>query len=484
MAERAEETTQATNNRLKWWILVNVSVGVFMATLDGSIANVGLPTISERLHVALHTVQWVVSAYLLAICAMLPIVGRLADLIGRGRLYNWGFLIFSGGSALCALSPNIDLLIGSRVVQAVGASLIMANSQAIITTTFPFHQRGRALGINGTTVSLGSLAGPVAGGLLIGWFGWSAIFWVNVPIGVVGFILGLWMLPKSRPSREGLAAFDFGGSVLFIVGIVVLLYSVSEVEVRGWTSIWTLGGIGLGLALLFAFRWWEGRVARPMIDFALYRIRLFLTGSLAALLSFMSLFITSTMMPFYLEDVLHASPETTGWTMASYPLAMAVVAPLSGWLSDKVGSYWLTTTGLLINAAGFVSLNLLSPTVPIGVVALHLAVFGVGQGMFQSPNNSSIMGSVPRAKVGSAGGLNALVRNIGMVLGISMSVSLFASQLHRVLHGAYSGVPATAPSWAFMSALHLVFWGAAVVCVMGAVLSSLRGRPSPLQSHA
>lgn len=474
MAQTAQQP-QATESRLKWWILLNVSVGVFMATLDGSIANVGLPTISERLQVALHTVQWVVSIYLLAICAMLPIVGTLADRFGRGRLYNWGFLIFSGGSALCALSGTIDLLIGSRVIQAVGAALLMANSQAIITTTFPAEQRGRALGINGTTVSLGSLAGPVIGGLLIGWFGWSAIFWVNVPIGVAGFILGLWMLPKSRPVREQGSRFDLGGSVLFIVGIVILLYSISEVEVRGWTSLATLGGIGLGLALLLGFRWWEGRILHPMIDFALYRIRPFLTGSLAAMLSFMSLFITNTMMPFYLEDVLHASPETTGWTMAAYPVAMAVVAPLSGWLSDKIGSYWLTTSGLLINAAGFVSLNLLSPSVPIGVVALHLAVFGVGQGMFQSPNNSSIMGSVPRSKVGSAGGLNALVRNIGMVMGISLSVSLFASQLRSSLHHHYSGVPAAAPTWAFMGALHLVFWGAAVVCILGAVLSSLRG---------
>jgi EmrB/QacA subfamily drug resistance transporter len=462
------------SDRRKLWILLNVSVGVFMATLDGSIANVGLPTISAHLHVALHTVQWVVSSYLLAICAMLPIVGKLADLFGRGRLYNWGFLIFSLGSALCALSGTIGFLVGARVLQAIGASLLMANSQAIITTTFPAEERGRALGINGTTVSLGSLVGPVAGGLLIAWFGWSSIFWINVPIGIVGFWLGLWMLPKGR-AAVGVTHFDLVGSSLFIIGIVAVLYSISQVDVWGWTSMTTLLGVGTGFGVLLGFRLWEGRVTQPMIDFGLYRIRLFLTGSLAAFLSFMSLYITNTIMPFYLEDVIRASPETTGWTMAAYPLAMAFVAPISGWLSDHIGPYWLTTAGLMINAGGFISLNALSASAATWVIALHLAVFGIGQGMFQSPNNSSVMGSVPRAKVGSAGGLNALVRNIGMVMGISLSVALFSSRLRQIMGGAYTGVPQDAPHPAFMTALHTVFWGAAVGCVLGAGLSSLRG---------
>jgi len=178
-------TMPETDDRRKWWILANVSVGTFMATLDGSIANVGLPTISVALHVPLHTVQWVITVYLLTICAILPIVGKLADLFGRGRLYNIGFLIFSGGSALCAVSGSIGVLIGARILQALGASLLMANSQAIVTTTFPANQRGRALGITGTMVSLGSLTGPALGGLLIGWFGWSSIFWINVPIGIL-----------------------------------------------------------------------------------------------------------------------------------------------------------------------------------------------------------------------------------------------------------------------------------------------------------
>jgi len=477
MPEEAFLTMPETDDRRKWWILANVSVGTFMATLDGSIANVGLPTISVALHVPLHTVQWVITVYLLTICAILPIVGKLADLFGRGRLYNIGFLIFSGGSALCAVSGSIGVLIGARILQALGASLLMANSQAIVTTTFPANQRGRALGITGTMVSLGSLTGPALGGLLIGWFGWSSIFWINVPIGILGFVLGLWMLPKTREERRS-GAFDYAGSGLFVVGIVTLLYTVSNAEVWGWNALVTWAGIAMAIVVLAGFGLRERWAANPMIDFSLYRNRMFFTGSIAALLSFISLFCTNTMMPFYLEDVLRASPQTTGLTMAAYPLAMAFVAPFSGWLSDRVGPYWLTTSGLLLNGLGFVLLNLLAVDVPVWLVGLHLTLFGIGQGLFQSPNNSSVMGSVPRAQVGSAGGLNALVRNIGMVLGISLSVSLFSARLNALVGRGYNGILTEVHPILFMDALHVVFWAAAAVCVAGALLSALRPKRS------
>ncbi|MCY0874793.1 MAG: MFS transporter [Firmicutes bacterium] len=471
----------------KWWILANVSVGTFMATLDGSIANVGLPTISTALHVPLHVVQWVVTAYLLAICAMLPLVGKLADMWGRGRLYNIGFLIFAGGSALCGFTSTIDVLIGARILQAIGASLLMANSQAIVATTFPATQRGRALGVTGAMVSLGSLTGPALGGLLIGWFGWPSIFWVNVPIGIVGFILGLFMLPKHRPTDTRSGQFDYAGSALFIVGIVALLYTVSNGDVWGWEAGITIGGLILSLLVLAGFGVRERMAQNPMIDFSLFRNRMFTAAGIAAMLSFVSLFCTNTMMPFYLENVLHQTPQVTGLAMMSYPLAMAVVAPLSGWLSDRIGPFILTTGGLALNALGFILLNLLSSHVAVWVVGLHLVIFGVGQGMFQSPNNSSLMGAAPRDKVGLVGGLNALMRNMGMVFGIALSVSLFAARLHSLAGKAYTGMTTETTPAAFMSALHTVFWAAAIVCIAGALISSLRstkrsGGGSNLQS--
>ncbi len=471
MAEVSEEKS----SNYKWLILINVSVGTFMATLDGSIANVGLPTISSTLHISLHLVQWVVTAYLLTICAMLPAIGKLSDMFGRGLLYNIGFLIFACGSAMCAVSHSIAMLISMRVVQAIGASCLMANSQGIVATTFAPTERGRALGITGTMVSLGSLAGPSIGGLLISAFGWSSIFWVNVPIGIIGFIAGLYILSKKN-TKTAIEPFDYLGSILFVIGIVMFLYTLSNADTWGWSSAETTVGFGIAIVGLISFCIRERFAKFPMIDFSLYRIRAFTTGSIASFLSFISLFCTNVLMPFYLENVLKTSPSTAGCVLAAYPAAMAIVAPFSGWLSDKIGPYVLTTGGLSVNALGFILLNLLSVTVSPWLVAAHLVIFGIGQGMFQSPNNSSVMGAVPRSKVGVVGGLNALTRNVGMIFGTSLSVSLFSYRIHALTGKVESLGQGTTDVNAFMNALHTVFWAAACICIVGAIVSSTRSR--------
>lgn len=468
-----DRTSQTPADPARWWILANVSVGTFMAVLDGSIANVALPSISGSLHVPLHVVQWVVTAYLLTISALLPIVGKISDLFGKTRIYNLGFILFAIGSALCALAGNMPVLIGTRVLQAIGASFLMANSQAIVAQIFPATERGRAMGITGTMVSVGSLAGPAIGGVLIGSFGWPSIFWVNVPIGIVGFLAALKVLPKGSGVQKK-EPFDYPGSVLFMAGMVALLYTVSNAQTWGWTSLASVAGL-VGAAILLLLFYFRERLAKfPMLDLSLYRIRPFSMGTTAALLSFVSLFCTNIMMPFYMQNALHFSPQLTGYTMAAYPLTMAVVAPLSGWLSDRIGPMVLTTVGLFLNAIGFVSLNMLSLSAGVWLIALHMAVFGIGQGMFQSPNNASVMGSVPRSKLGIAGGLNALVRNVGMVLGIALSVSLFSYRLQALTGTSEAyGTYATQPE-AFMGALHTVFWAAAVVCLLGVGFSFVR----------
>ncbi|MCF8563929.1 MFS transporter [Alicyclobacillus tolerans] len=459
----------------RWWILANVSVGTFMAVLDGGIANVALPSISSTLHVSISVVEWVVTAYLLTISALLPVVGKVSDMLGKSRVYNVGFLVFAAGSALCGISTSVGMLIAMRVLQAMGASLLMANSQAIVALTFPAKERGRAMGIIGTMVAIGGLAGPAIGGVLIGWFGWPAIFWVNVPIGLIGFLAALKILPRPQRART-VEPFDYLGSVLFMAGIVLFLYTVSNAEAWGFGSLRSIGSFAVSAVLLGAFYLRERWTTHPMLDFSLYRNRLFAMGTSAALLSFAALFCTNIMMPFYMQNLLHFSPQLTGTVMAAYPLTMAVTAPVAGWLSDKIGPFVLTTAGLSLNALGFMSLNLLGAGAGAVVIALHLAVFGIGQGMFQSPNNSSIMGSVQREKLGVAGGINALVRNIGMLLGISLSVSLFSARLHQLTGSASLAAERTAGAQEFVAALHTVFWAAAAVCLLGVLFSLGRSR--------
>lgn len=463
---RTGETLAPGRTYNRWAILANVSLGTFMATLDGSIANVALPTISGEMGVPLHDVQWVLTAYLLTICATLPIMGKLSDLFGRSRVYNFGFLLFAAGSALCAISGTLPLLILSRIIQALGASCLMTNSQAIIAEIFPAGDRGKAIGIVGTMVSVGSLTGPGLGGILVDYFGWPSIFWINVPIGIIGFAAGLYILPK-RTEKKAVEPFDYAGSGLFMVGMVSLLYTLSNGQEWGWSSASVLTGGIIAAAVLAVFYFWEKRTRYPMLDFSLYRNRTFAIGNVAALFSFVALFFINVMLPFYMQGVLGFSAEKTGYVMMMNPILMAVVAPVSGWLSDKIGPNLLTTAGLGVSALAFALLNTMGAHESAWKVGLHLALFGIGGGLFQSPNNSSIMGAVPKPKLGTAGGLNALVRNIGMVTGIAVSVSLYTTRLHQ-LGGTRSEADA------MLGALHTVFWTAAAVCVLALAISARR----------
>ncbi|WP_418303028.1 MFS transporter [Neobacillus drentensis] len=492
MAEKAYEKAAPVNHMSsekrtlahprRWWILAIVSIGTFLTNLDVSIASIALPTLSAEFHVSITVVQWVMSAYLLTICALLPIAGNLSDLFGKGRLYNFGFLIFTIGSCLSALSFTFIMLIGAKVIQALGGVLVMANTQAIVAVTFEAKERGRALGIAGIAVSLGVLSGPGLGGFLIEHFRWPSIFWVNVPIGLLGFAAGLWIMPKERTNQTKVP-FDYFGSVLFMTGMTTLLYTISSTENQGWTSWQTIMGLLGAAVVLGLFYLWEIRTAYPMLDFSLFQIKVFQTSILTAYLSVVAMYCVIILMPFFLQDVLLLSPGTTGYVMVTYPLMMGVTAPLAGWLSDRFGSYFLTSGGLVLIGLGFVALTFLSTENSLWLVAGNIAIFGVGQGMFQPPNNSSLMGSVPSTKVGLAGGLNALTRNIGMVTGISFAVSLFTFRLRDMGGPSNTEELSTVPPELFMSALDTVFWGAALLSAAGAAVSLLRGKPNKSEQH-
>ncbi|AJY74076.1 MFS transporter [Paenibacillus beijingensis] len=468
MIHGASDIKQKARLSNKWLILANVTFGTFMSTLDASIANVALPTISSDIGVPITIAQWVLTSYLLTICAILPVMGKISDIFGRTRVYNYGFLLFAAGSAMCGLSESFGTLIVARVLQALGAASLMSNSQAIIAETFASGGRGRAIGITGTMVSLGALTGPGIGGILVDRLGWPSIFWINVPIGLIGFIVGLFILPRSGKQRR-VGPFDYIGSALFIAGSISFLYTVSNGQAWGWSSAATITGGAFAAALLTGFGLWERRTANPMMDFTLYRVPAFAIGNVTAFLSFVAMFFTNVMMPFYMQKVLGYSAELTGYTMMLYPLTMAVIAPFSGWLSDRIGSSLLTTLGLSVNALGFGLLTTLSTHESPWAVGLHLCLFGLGGGLFQSPNNSSVLGSVPPAKLGTAGGLNALVRNVGMVLGTSFSVSLYSTRLYHLSDGS----PAPAAE-AMMASLHTVFWTAMGICLLALLVSTRR----------
>lgn len=447
----------------RWYVLATVAIGTFMATLDGSIVNVALPTLSDQLHSNLSALQWVVTAYLLTITSLLPVFGRLSDLVGRKKVFGLGFLVFILGSALCGLAQNIWFLVGTRVLQAVGAAMLMSNSAAIITAIFPPQERGKALGLTGTVVALGSLTGPALGGILIGLASWRSIFYINVPIGLIGFAAVLLILPIDVPSKEK-ESFDFLGALTFTFGMILVLLGITNGEDWGWLSFPVLLSVALGTVSLVVFVLTERRIKHPMIDLSLFRNRPFLIGNLSGGLSFVAMFANTLILPFYLQGILNYKPAQVGLILMVFPIAMAIVAPLSGHASDKFGPMVLTTSGLVITGLGLFYFSTLTATTNFYQILPGSILTGVGAGMFQSPNNSSVMSSVPPRKLGIAGGINSLVRNLGMVIGIAWSVSLFES-----LGGV--SMPKFGQINVFMSAYHSVMLVAMAIAFIAAVIS-------------
>ncbi|HVJ48280.1 MFS transporter [Desulfitobacterium sp.] len=455
--------------KYRYLILANVSVGTFMSTLDSSIVNVALPTISTQLHTDLSTLQWVVTAYLLTITSLLPIFGRVADLIGRKKIFSLGFILFTLGSLLCGLADNIWMLVGMRIFQALGASMLMSNSAAIITANFPPQERGRALGLTGTVVALGNLSGPAIGGLIISFTGWRSIFWINLPIGILGYLAAQMVLPKDKPQR-GEETFDILGAIFFTLGMLSLLFAINNGQDRGWTSPVILLGLFLGILLLSLFLRWETKVSHPMIDLSLFRNRPFLIGNLSGFLSFAALFTNTMLMPFYLQHVLNYQPLHVGLMMSVFPIVMIFVAPISGHVSDRIGPVALTTSGLLITALGLFYLTSVSATSTALQIFPGPLLIGLGSSLFQSPNNSSVMSSVPKPKLGLAGGINALVRNLGMVVGIALSVTLFENRQAAALRGIGNATSAQQTS-SFLIAYHTVLFVGAALALIGAIIS-------------
>jgi len=408
----------------KPWACLGVSAtGTFMATLDGGIVNVALPTIATQFGADLPMAQWVITVYLLVIACLLPAFGRLGDMSGRKAKYRLGFIIFTVSSAMCGAAPGIWWLIAGRAVQAVGAALLMANGPAIVIMSFPGPTRGRALGMIGMVVSLGSLAGPSLGGLLVGWLGWPSIFYVNVPIGILGMILSHTVLPDDRKAPSG--TFDLQGAVTYAVGIVFLLTAITHGGRWGWASPGILACFMTALAALLMFLRRQALIPHPVVDLSLFRIRALALGNLASLLSFMALLTNAIMLPFFMIRVAGFGSHQAGLVMAVMPLMMAFSAPLSGLASEKVSPAILTGIGMALAAAGLYSQTLLTAGSTMTQFCLNQAMLGLGFGIFLSPNNSAVLGSAPRAKSGVAGALMALVRNLGMTAGIAVSTAVY-----------------------------------------------------------
>lgn len=457
----------------KWYILLAVGLGTFMTAIDASVANVTLPVLRNYFTSDVTTVEWVVTIYLLVVSGLLLSFGRLGDLRGHKTIYLIGFVIFISGSAICGAATSLPILIGSRALQALGGAMLYANSPAILTGNFPIQQRGQALGLQATMTYLGLMVGPSLGGWLLDQFSWRAVFYINLPVGLLALYLSFRNIPgEETPKTKD--TFDIPGAVTFMAGLSALLLGMNQGDVWGWTSPGTLGLLGLAIVILVVFLLIERHTASPMLDLSLFQVRLFSATSTSALLNYICVYSIVFLMPFYLIQGRGFTPGYAGLLLTAQPLIMAIIAPISGTLSDRIGSRVLSTVGMGIMAAGLYLLSRISADTPASQVILNLAIVGFGTGMFISPNTSALMSSAPRNRQGIASGVLATARNVGMVLGVGLAGAIFSTIAGRQ-------VASNASLYQGISASFLV---AAGIGVFGMFVSAMRGQKAAVLEKA
>jgi len=453
----------------KWFVMAAVAMSTFLSTIDGSIINVAMPTLVTELNTVFAVAQWVILAYLLAQTTLLPSIGRLGDMLGKKRLYTAGIAIFTLGSVLCGLSPTVYWLIAARVVQAVGSALALGLGMAIVTEAFPVEERGKALGLNGTFVSIGVVVGPTLGGLILGSFSWHWIFFVNLPVGIVGLILAWRYLPDVRPA--GQAQFDFAGAATLFVSLLAVLLALTMGQQVGFTDWRIVGLLGTAVLFLALFIWLESRHPQPMIDLRLFRNALFSQSLLTGALVFVVIAGATLLLPFYLQDMRGYNAREVGLMMALIPVFLGVAAPLSGIVSDRYGTRIIAMIGLAITAVGFWLMSRFDAQTAVLGFALGVMPMGLGIGVFQSPNNSAVMGAVPHKHLGIASGLLGLSRTLGQTAGIAVFGALWAGRVAAYAGETLPGGATTAPGPAQIAGLSDTFLAMLFLTVMALLLS-------------
>lgn len=405
-------------NRHRWKLLQIINIGTLMSTLDAGIVNVALPSMSEHFNVGLAEIQWVVSSYLLTLIALLPLLGKWSDRTDRRRMYGWGFVVFTLGSLAVAGSGSFEMfgLITSRCIQGIGAALIMANSQAMVRLLFPDHERGRALGANAVIISIGTLAGPSVGGLLLQWTHWSFLFLINVPFGAATAFLAWRYFPMNESKRKG--SIDILGSILLALSTCIFMVVSVEIKKEGYAPGMLAGALAAALlGILFVF--YERRIKQGILDPLMYRHRVIAIGNLSGFCIHLIQMATIIPITFCLQTALGFSTGITGGVLSLQAVFMGVSAPIAGRFRDRTSAIGPTVFGPLLCA---ISTILILWAIDVYTITLFLILSGIGIGCFQATNNAEIMSASPEEKVSLVGSMLALLRYLGMVVGIGLTV--------------------------------------------------------------
>jgi EmrB/QacA subfamily drug resistance transporter len=460
----------------KWWTLAAVAFGLFMIMLDNTVVNVALPAIEKDLKISISQLEWIVTAYALVFAALLITGGKLADLLGRRKIFVAGLAVFTLSSLACGLAPSAGFLIGARAVQGVGAALMNPATLSIITATFPPRQRGTAIGIWAGVSALALAIGPLAGGLIVDNIGWNWIFFVNVPVGVVGIVVARFFIDESRDTSHEQSV-DFPGLVTSGGGLFALSYALIEGNSHGWSSPEILGLFAAAAALLVAFVVLESRQRLPMLDLSLFRIPSFVGANLVALLVSLGMFGVFFFVSLYVQNILGYSPTKAGAIFLPMTLLIILIAPIAGKLSDRVGSRWLMGGGMAILGVSLLLYQRVGLHSTFWTLLPAMVLGGVGMAMTMSPMTSVAMASVPVDKAGVGSGVLNSFRQVGGSLGIAVMGAILASYLH-----APPGTPRAAQQ--YVDGLHSALLVSALIAFAAAFVAVALVRVKPSVERA
>lgn len=464
---------QSTTQKNGWWILVSIGMFAFMSNLDSSIVNIAMPIMAKQLNVPMNQIEWVVSSYLIVLTSLLLLFGKLGDIYGKIKVFRIGTIVFLLGSFLSGLQINFPFLLVGRFIQGTGAAMTLSNTYGITTSTFGIKERGRAMGFVGTFVALGAIAGPGLGGLILSRLSWGYIFWVNLPIGIIAVILGAIVMPKAYQTVPG--TIDWQGFASFALTIVGIFLGVFIGQEIGYAKPVPLILFAIGLVALWEFFRIEKRAQNPLMPLSLFKIKPFTFGLGAAVLIFLSNFFTVVIIPFYLEDALKLNAGQAGALLIIFPVVMVFAGPFGGWLADHFSPARVATVGLLIVAIAQTLYIFLTLTSPIWVYVIITIIMAFGTGLFQSPNSDIVMSVVPKDSLGSAGSLNSLARNVGMISGTALSTSaLFIAMSVKAGFHVTNYLPAQPE--VFIFGMHVAFAVSLIIIIGAWILSIMQGR--------
>ena len=437
-----------TQNPSFFLMILSISLAIFMSSLDGTIVNIALPTISQVFSISSSTVSWVATAYLLVMAGCVLVFGKISDIIGFKRVFLLGFVIFTIGSFACGVLPDLfhsfPFLVGSRIFQAVGGAMITAIAPAMVTAYIPMEKKGEAMGIIMTLAALATAIGPTIGGALTQYASWHWIFFINVPIGIFAVILGMKVIPPSNAGGT-LTGFDRSGAALIFIGLATLLFGVTEGYSIGWASPIIIGMLAIAAVAIGSFVWHELSVTEPILDLRLFKHYNFLFTNVVMVLIFLSFSGINYLLPFYLEYVQGYSTSTAGLVLTSLSVAMMVSGIIAGILFNRVGARPLCIVAAIILLAGYFMMWHLRVDTNMGYIVVCLASIGFGMGLLITPIANMIMNSVAKSYQGMVSSLTSLERFAPMTIGIALFNLVFLQGVQVI--GGHRGVTETAPAY-------------------------------------